>query len=225
MILQKLEYDIANRKKEEKYRLSDLQKSILLYVCTNKNSDYHSLCKATARKRTTIIQSLQPLRNRHYIDAYKKDPENDRSSLIFKPTHKDINYTLAYLDTEYDEILNVYTDAANISEYNKRISEVEDYQLRKNLMHFFAKMVLEDNYFNNEGKIKSTEPEDIINLGFRIGLSELIKDKNFDFRELFNPKSIQFLTKIYTKEELEVIRAVLTKIRNNLDSCIKQLHD
>lgn len=121
--------------------------------------------------------------------------------------------------------MNVYTDAANISEYNKRISEVEDYQLRKNLMHFFAKMVLEDNYFNNEGKIKSTEPEDIINLGFRIGLSELIKDKNFDFRELFNPKSIQFLTKIYTKEELEVIRAVLTKIRNNLDSCIKQLHD
>lgn len=206
-------------------QITSLQEKILKNVCTVKDASYLSIMRHTRRSRVTILQSLESLVKHSFVEKKKIYPAHRKSKLTFRPTQKGILYSLAFLDTDYDDVLNAYADAAQMSEYNQRVRSVPDYDLRKKLMSHFSRFVLEEDYFTEDGRLKSLASEDFLNLGLRIGLLQSSRDKNFDFKNLFDPKAISFIKDIYTEEEKRVIKEVLIKIRQNLDSSINQLPD
>jgi hypothetical protein len=206
-------------------QITVLQGTILRYICTTKNASYQAIMRHTLRGRVTVLQSLESLVKRKFVEKSKVYPTREKSKLTFKPTQKGMVYSLAFLDTDYDEVIDAHVEAALMSEYNRRIKAVPDYYLRKKLMNHFSRFVFEDDYFTEEGRLKSTAQEDIINLGLRIGLLQLSSDKNFDFRNLFDPRTVDLVKNLYTVEEQRVLREVLVKIRQNLNTVIEQLPD
>jgi hypothetical protein len=206
-------------------QITTLQGKILKYICTTKSATYQTIMGYTHRGRVTVLQSLDSLEKRKYVEKTRIHPARKKSKLTFKPTQKGMLYSLAFLDTDYDEVLKAHTDAAQMSEYNQRIKAVPDYYLRKKLLNHFSRFVLEDDYLTEEGRLKSTSPEDIINLGLRIGLLQSSNDKSFNFRNLFDPTAVAFIKNIYTEEEQKAFKEVLMRIRQNLDSILNQLPD
>jgi hypothetical protein len=92
-------------------------------------------------------------------------------------------------------------------------------------MVLISRFLFEEGDFTEDGNLKSTERENMINVGLRIGLSLLTKDKGFDFRNLFDPKAVEFFKNIYTPEEQRVLKRDLMKFKDNLDLIINQLPD
>jgi len=202
-----------------------LQQDILKHICTTKDASYKTMVKHTHRSRVTVLQSLDSLVKHTYVAKKRAYPNRVKSKLTFSPTQKGMLYALAFLETDYDAILKAHADVEKISEYNERMRLVSNYELRKRLMNLFSRFVLEEGNFTEDGNLKSTEPEDMINLGLRIGLSLATKDKGFDFRNLFDPKAVGFLRNIYTTEEQRALKKVFMKIKGNLDLIVNQLPD
>jgi hypothetical protein len=215
-------YDIVKQKKED-YRLSGLQESILRHVCTTKNSGYHSLCKATARKRTTIIQSLQPLRNRHYIDAYKEDPENSRSTLIFKPTDKGAYYAVAHLNIDIDEIVRSDLGDQEMESHYEFIRSIPNYAGRKEIFKQIALIAIKYNVFDKSGRLITTNRRELFNVGLKLGLYEAIKQRDYMPTYIFDEHSSKSLAKISTPEERKELKDYLANTRDNFDSTFKHL--
>ena len=215
-------YDIVKQKKED-YRLSGLQESILRHVCTTKNSGYHSLCKATARKRTTIIQSLQPLRNRHYIDAYKEDPENSRSILIFKPTDKGAYYAVAHLNIDIDEIVRSDLGDQEMESHNEFIRSIPNYAGRKEIFKQVTIIATKYNVFDKSGRLITSNRRELFSLGLKLGLYEAIKQRDYIPTYIFDEHSSKSLAKIGTPEERKELLDFLAITRDNLDSTFKHL--
>lgn len=215
-------YDIAKRKKED-YKLSDLQESILRHVCTTKNSGYHSLCNATARKRTTIVQSLQPLRNRHYIDAYKEYPENNRSTLIFKPTDKGTYYGVAHLNIDIDEIVMADLGDQKMEVHNEFIRSIPNYAGRKEIFKQVAIIAIKYNVFDKSGRLITTNRRELFNVGLKLGLYEAIKQRDYIPTYIFDEHSSKSLAKISTPEERKELMDYLANTRDNFDSTFKHL--
>ena len=223
--IQGLFIDIMQKQRIPLLQTTPLQGKILKHICTTKNADYLTIMRHTHRGRVTALQSLESLVKHKYVEKKKIYPDRKKSKLTFKPTQKGIFYSLAFLDTDYDEVLSAHADAADMTEYNQRIRLVPDYYLRKKLVNYFSRFILEEDYFTIEGNITSTASEDMINLGLRIGLLYSTRDKSFNFRNLFDPKSVEFLKNIYTTEEQRAFKRVLMKIKENIDTTIEQLPD
>jgi hypothetical protein len=152
-------------------------------------------------------------------------PNRVKSKLTFSPTQKGMLYALAFLETDYDAVLKAHMDVEKISEYNERMRRVRNYDSRKRSMVLISRFLFEEGDFTEDGNLKSTERENMINVGLRIGLSLLTKDKGFDFRNLFDPKAVEFFKNIYTPEEQRVLKRDLMKFKDNLDLIINQLPD
>jgi predicted transcriptional regulator len=136
------------------YRLkTELQEKILEHVCKTKNADYKTISKATDRDRITILQSLQPLMKGHYVSKEKVVPENEKSKLIFKPTQKGMIYSIAFLNVGVDDVLESYQDICQITNYTEFIKSISDDQLRNHLVKDYAKLIAEQNAFDDRGDI------------------------------------------------------------------------
>jgi hypothetical protein len=204
---------------------SDLQEKILRHICKTRNADYKSISKATGRDRITILQSLQPLMKHHYIYKQKIDPNRIKGKLIFKPTQKGIAYAIAFLGTDFNQILKAQQDASKITKYNQFIEQINDPELRKRLSEYTIRKFIEYDLFDDEGRIMVSSRQDMLKQGFRMGILEQAKDKDFNPYNLFNPQSVELFIKIFSHGELKELKEFLIKIKNNLDLTIKQLPD
>jgi hypothetical protein len=201
---------------------TELQEKILRHICKTRDADYKTISKETNKDRITILQGLQPLIRRHYVYKQKIDPNRIKSKLIFKPTQKGIAYAIAYLGVDSNHIMKAQDDASQITKYNQFIGQINDSKLRKLLAESMMTKLIEYDLFDDKGMMKITSRQDIINQGFQMALLEQAKDKDFS-HNLFNPQSINLFIKIFSPDELNDLKEFLIKIKNNLDSTIKQL--
>jgi hypothetical protein len=201
---------------------TELQEKILRHICKTRDADYKTISKETNKDRITILQGLQPLIRRHYVYKQKIDPNRIKSKLIFKPTQKGIAYAIAYLGVDSNHIMKAQDDASQITKYNQFIGQINDSKLRKLLAESMMTKLIEYDLFDDKGMMKITSRQDMINQGFQMALLEQAKDKDFS-HNLFNPQSINLFIKIFSPDELNDLKEFLIKIKNNLDSTIKQL--
>ena len=215
----------VKQKSEEEYILSDLQKKVLRSICTTKDADYHSLQKDTKRTRTTIFQSLTPLRTRHYVWTQKVEPENTRGKLIFRPTDKGLFYTIASLDVDSDKIIETHTGKEEMEQYNEYIKSIPDYNARKEFLVQTAKLLIKHNMFDRNGMFITKNTQEALSLGFRYSLLELAKDKNFDLTTVLGEDPIEGLRKICGPDEFSEVRDFFANIKSNITSIVNGLSE
>jgi predicted transcriptional regulator len=199
---------------------TELQEKILEHVCKTKNADYKTISKATDRDRITILQSLQPLMKGHYVSKEKVVPHHEKSKLIFEPTQKGMIYSLAFLNVKVDDVIKSYQDICQITSYTEFIKSISDGQLRNNLVKEYAKLIAEQNAFDDKGNIKKYFEGDYYAKDdvFREKvLQESISKGEFS-------QNIDSLKMVYNMpEQLVSLRNYLIGQRESLDSTIKRL--
>src|SRR2546428_5357535 len=182
------------RSKSTEYMLaSELQEQILRHVCKTKNSSYKTISKETDRDRITILQSLQPLMKRHYLVAEKIDPSLKKSKLVFKPTDKGVFYALAFLGVTLDDIARAYYSAEEISKSSEFVRNIRGPLQRRQFQQGILRRFVEEDLFDNSGKLIISTKDDYFKQGLRIALLELTKNKYYDPRDLFNTRTIESL--------------------------------
>ena len=208
------------------YILSDLQKEILGIICTFKDADYPILQKETKKARTTIIQSLSPLRKHSYVWIQKIEPEHTRSKIYFRPTDKGLFYAVAFLDIESDKTIQMYRGEM-IKEYSECIKSIPDRNIRKEFLVQIAKIIMKYNLFDKKGTFifENAQAQEAIGLGIRYSLLELAKGNYFGATPLLGQNPTEILRKICGPNELNEIRIFLQNMRKNIDSVIKGLSD
>jgi hypothetical protein len=209
------------QKLKEEYVLSDLQEMILRSICVTKDADYHSLEKETKRRRTTIVQSLVPLRRHHYVWTEKANPANKTSKLIFRVTHKGFYYCIAFLSVDWDnEVIKVNIETEKqMNEYTEFIKSIPDYDARKAFLHQTAKLIMKYNPFDRKGMFVTNKIHGLLSLGVRFGILELAKGDD----TLVGEKTMDQLTKMCRPEEIMEIKKFYLNLKNNLDSIIRGL--
>lgn len=215
-------YDMQNVRGQVRH-ITELQAKILKHICTTKNSSYLTITRCTHRGRVTVLQSLDSLVRHRLVAKEKIYPDRKKSKLTFRPTQKGMSYSLAYLDTDVDEIQNAHADAESITDYNRRVKTIRDYSLRRKMTNYISRFVLEEDYFLEDGSFKSGLTDDI-NFGLRFVLY-ITRDRSFEFGNLFDLKIAELARSIYSVEEQRVLKKALLKLRDNLDLNIKQLPD
>jgi predicted transcriptional regulator len=203
------------------YRLkTELQEKILEHICKTRNADYKTISKATDRDRITILQSLQPLMKGHYVSKEKVVPENEKSKLIFKPTQKGMIYALAFLNVKVDDVVKSYQDICQITNYTEFIKSISDDQLRNHLVNDYAKLIAEQNAFDDNGNIiKYFE-------GHRYTKDDVFRENILQesiSKGAFS-QNVDLLEMVYNiPEQLVNLRNHLIEQRESFDSTIKQL--
>lgn len=212
----------VKRESKVEYLLSDLQKAILRIICTFKDADYPILQKETKRARTTIIQSLGPLRKHGYVWIQKVEPEHTRSKIYFRPTQRGLFYAIAFFDIDPDKIIQTYMGEEMIKGYNEYIKTISDYNLRKEFLVQTAKIYMKYNPFDKNGTFIFKNAQEALGLGFKHSLLELAKGNNFEAAPL-SQNLTEILHKICGPNELNEVRVFLQNIRSNIDSIVKGL--
>jgi len=204
------------------YRLkTELQEKILEHVCKTKNADYKTISKATDRDRITILQSLQPLMKGHYVSKEKVVPDYEKSKLIFKPTQKGMIYSLAFLNVKVDDVLESYQNICQITSYVEFIKSVSNDQLRNDLVKDYAKLIAEQNAFDDKGNIIKYFEGDYYRTKDDVFRADILTKavSNGEFSQ-----NIDSLKMVYNMpEQIINLRNYLIGQRESLDSTIKQL--
>jgi predicted transcriptional regulator len=199
---------------------TELQEKILEHVCKTKNADYKTISKATDRDRITILQSLQPLMKGHYVSKEKVVPHHEKSKLIFESTQKGMIYSLAFLNVKVDDVIKSYQDICQITSYTEFIKSISDGQLRNNLVKEYAKLIAEQNAFDDKGNIiKYFE-------GDHYTKDDVFREKVLQESILKGrfSQNINSLKMVYNMPEQVVrLQNYLTEQSKSLDSTIKQL--
>ena len=198
---------------DDKYNFkntTNLQNQILVHICKTKDADYKTISKETDRDRITILQSLQSLMKRHLVNKEKVEPDKQKSKLIFKPTLEGMAYSIAFLDTAYDNVLKAHSEAVRLTTYYEFVKDIS-YPIQRNriLQHITRKLV-ENNLFDDKGEIiaSNARRNDIFKESFRSGLLELTTKEDYD---VFSKYGIGFDQKDYLIKRIKRTREVLCK--------------
>jgi hypothetical protein len=201
--------------------LSNLQKKILLHVCTTNDASYKTLIEDIGKDRITILQSLESLIKYRYIEKQRLIPEREKSKLIFIPSYKGKAYALYHLNVELVQIVKTNGD-----------DEVNNYiEFVKEVFHPSQHKLMIEPLFNvlERGQLdkkNSDKEKSLIKESFRKGLSELIQQKNYNAHVLFkNGTSREWLKKLYHTEGLKEFRELFIRARDNLTATIKLFPD
>jgi predicted transcriptional regulator len=206
--------------------ISDLQAQILKHLCQTKDADYKTISKETDRDRITILQSLQSLIKRRYIQKQKLEPEHVKSKLIFKPTRKGMIYAIGHLEVPYDKVLNAHPDAEQLLEYDNPYLEYLSDPIQLNrIMYYWLKALLDKKAFDNEGRLTSSKnKQNTVKLASLRAMLNLFADKEFDPNTLFKSKDQSMKSKPVVRREFQELRKSLQRIKNNLDLTIDRLN-
>jgi len=209
----------VKHKSKGEYILSDLQKKILRSICTTNNADYHSIQKDTKRTRTTIVQSLTPLRKHGYVMTRKVNPESKRSKLIFIVTPKGFHYALAFLDVDLDKIME------GMKKYDEYIKSIPNYDSRasKAFLVQNAKVLLKYNAFDKNGMFIAKNYQEALSRGFMYSFLELAKDEDFDFTTVLGENLMEGLSKVCGPDILKEAIIFFQNYRDKVDSIVKAL--
>jgi len=213
----------VKQKSKGEYILSELQKEILRSICTTKDADYHNIQKDTKRTRTTIIQSLTPLRKHGYVMTRKVHPQSEKSKLIFMVTPKGFYYALAFLDIDSDKVVEAHMEEKEMKKYNEYIKSVPDYHARKEFLVQTAKVLMKYNTFDRNGEFVTKNNQEALSHGVMYYLLELAKGNNFDPTTVLGKDPMEGLRKVCGADELKEARIFLQNMRDNIDSIVKAL--
>ena len=208
-------------RREKLYELSELQKQILTVIIRRTPADYKIIVKETSRRRTTILQSLQPLLKHHFVTAEKVYPKQKNSKLIFKVTQKGLFYCIAFLNMDYDE-MKLYPRASSPIP-SQVINFVPDYAGRKEFIKQTALLLMNLNQFDNEGTLPTTDMEQAMNLGFKMAILESVKEEEFSSTKFFGDLTIKELSKICRPQERNELIKSLRNMVKNVNSVITYL--
>jgi len=200
--------------------LFPLQKKILQHICSVNNATYKTLMQYTDRDRITILQSIKPLIKYRYIEEKRLNPEVEKSKLIFSSTSKGFSYAWALGLVNTKDITKIKKDDT-IIDYVKFIGEVfTPLQHKEMLGLLFTELANGslDYEENNEDRKK-----DLIKESFRSALFALIQKENYDSHFLSDNRTVEWLRKLYSIEELKMMKRHFIQIKNNLDDTIKRL--
>jgi hypothetical protein len=152
----------------------------------------------------------------HMSQLYK----NKYSKLIFVPTHKGFYYAIAFLDLDYDELINLYAkDIEHMKEY-EHFKSVPDYVGRKEFVNQTAKLIMKFKPFNKRGMFLSNNLQQLMALGFKLSLLESVKNTDFSATNYFDGVTVEQLSKICIPLEKQELIEFLKNINVNLDSII-----
>lgn len=212
-------YDIHSR--YDKGPVSALQWKILNHVCKTKDADFKSICKETDKKRTTIIQSIEPMIKRRLIGKVRVDPLLVKSRVIFTPTYKGKCYAEAD-GIQVEEIFHTEKDADIVS-YLQVVEQVSEASQRKVMLRELAFNMLDLQIIDKQGNIKTDDKISALKDAFSDALTSLIQETDYDERCFFNEKTREWFTKFFSVEEKRELEKRLVKSKKNIDSTLRIL--
>ncbi len=165
-----------------------LHQKILRIICSKQNVTYKTLIEETRRDRTTILQSVKSLVKKEYIIKEKRNPEYEKSKLIFKPTRYGKNYALCGLGVDVEDVLKLERDE-QIANYLELIKDIADPLQRKPFIEPLLGLFSSD----------VTTPQikkQILNRALKKGVIEIVRNNNYDSKRLLNKSSIPVAQKI-----------------------------
>ena len=208
-------YDIHRR--YDKGPVSALQWKILIHVCKAKDADFKTICKETGKKRTTIIQSIDPMIRRRLINKIRVDPLLVKSRVIFVPTYKGKSYLEAF-GLNVEDIFRTETDP-NILEYLQIVDQFPSTSQRKVMLRELAFNVLDLLIIDGQGNIKKEDKIAAIKEAFLDSLTRLIDTD--DLSSLINDKTIQWVTRFFSANEVKELGKKFFRINKNSNSTIR----
>lgn len=198
---------------------TDLQRKILLHLCTTENATYESLIKEIERDRTTILESIESLIRHDYVEKERVNPEHPKSMLIFAPTLRGVATAWSFFGFDVKDMINI-----------KKEDEITKYlEFVRNVFSFPQQIPMLSRLFNTierdylkvqeEG---STTKKRLVKESFTNGIFELMQQENYDVSRLFNNNSNQWLHKLYSQVELRGLKEFFVRTEKNLISTIKK---
>ena len=196
---------------------SELQWKILIHICKTKDADFKSICKETHRNRTTIIQSIGPMIRRGLIEKIKVDPLLVKSRVIFLLMYRGKSYIEAF-GFNVEDIFRTETDP-NILEYLQIVDQFPSTSQRKVMLRELAFNVLDLLIIDGQGNIKKEDKIAAIKEAFLDSLTSLIDTD--DLSSLINDKTIQWVTRFFSANEVKEVKKKLFRINKNSNSTIR----
>jgi hypothetical protein len=196
-----------------------LQGKILLHLCKTANANYKTLTKEIGRDRITILQSIESLIKYRYVEKERDNPQKEKSKLTFLPTLKGIACLWLAFQFDLKEMIKLKKEdeITTYLEFVKDFFKVE--HQRPMLMWLFSH--IEIDYM---GLVKGdASKRKLIKESFTMGILELVQRSDYDATRLFNEKGVQWLTKLYSKEELNEFKELFVRTKQNLTTVIKRL--
>ena len=208
------------------YNLSSLQNKILRLICTTRDASYWTLMRETKRDRTTILQSVESLIKHGFIEKKKVNPEYEKSRLIFKATPMGKQMAWEYLHMNLEDIMK-FEDDPQIINYLAFIKNISDPAQHKALLQPLSDVLTSPRAWLREGRIESDEEvrstrREILRDSFKESLLELLQNKNYDAKKLFNTESIKWFKELFTSEEIKEIKEYMRQIIENANLTIER---
>jgi len=204
---------------------SKLQEDILDYICTSPNCDYDILAKHTNRSEKTIGKSIQTLEKNFYVEKQLTKEGKNRSRYIVTPTLKGIYYGLAYLGIQIDEIIRAYGDENEQKLFFEHVQKIRNYTKMKEYFSKTASAYFQYNLFI-EGMPVVTDKQNLLSLGFQIGISEALQNKS-DSVSYFAEQGTDVMNEILEPRELQDMKNFMDEkkqeITKGFDKEIKEL--
>lgn len=203
--------------------LSLLQQKILQIVCTKENVTYQTLMEETKRDRITVLQSMESLIKYNYVKKQKRDPEYEKSKLIFKPTLEGKNNAVN-LGVSLEVILKIEPDE-DTANYFELMNDIVDPLQRNALINPLRELLGSLAVYQKEGRdlrqFKKGKLKEIL----RKGMIEIVFMGNYNAKSLLNDRSIKCFKKLFTPREIKELKDTLVSGRDNLDMTIKRFPD
>lgn len=203
---------------------SDLQEKILVHVCTTTNADYKTISKETDRDRITILQSLQGLFRRHYVDKKKILPQYEKSKLIFSPTPKGIIYSLAFLNLDFKEMPGSHREQSQINKLLQSIEALPDPYPMRFAKRYAAYVLGESDAgpFSEKGELIHLPKQPKVFGFIRECLVEYVASNTESTNKDDIAKRLQPLKQLYSRDEQKKTQAFLSDVSGNLQFISKQ---
>lgn len=200
--------------------LSLLQQKILQIVCTEANVTYQTLIEETKRDRITVLQSIESLIKYNYVRKQKRNPEYEKSKLIFKPTHGGKLAALAVVGLE--EILKAEEDE-EIANYFQLIKDIKDNSQREKLVKPLLKIYTSLEGFQDKKEALQRFRKNVLREALIKGIAEIVYNRNYSAKSLLNDRSIKWLKRLFTPTEIKELKDALVSAGDNIAMTVKRL--
>jgi hypothetical protein len=214
---------------------TELQQEILHHLCTTTKANYKTLTKQTGRDRITILQSIESLIHFRYVEKERDDPQKEKSKLTFLPTLKGVAclWKSSFIDLNFSERsfdLDRWKHTFDLKEMikMKKENEITMYlEFVKDVFNLDDQEPMVSRLFNyieyNYLKLEEQDVErkKLIKTSFIMGMLELAR-RDYSATKLLDKKVVQWLTKLFSKEELNEFKELFVRTKKNLTTVIER---
>ena len=197
---------------------TELQGKILRHICTTTDANYETLTKETGRTRITIHQSIESLIRNRYVKKERDNPQKEKSKLTFLPTLKGVACFWKYFPFNLKEMIEI-KEEDEVTTYLEFVKDVFKFEHQRPMLSRLFDNI-EYNYYIF--KKEDAERKRLLKESFTMGILELTQRRDYDVTKLFNKKGVQWLTKLYSNEELNEFKELFGRTKQNLTTVIER---